>query len=107
MGCDFFGGDVGRVGRECCLDWGVVGTVVRPLPSVQRMKSATGESWDLRGWAVIFVVRTLGVGMGRLIGLGGCRDCCSPVAKCPKDEVGNGRIMGLGGWAGWQRRGWL
>ena len=42
---------VGRVGRGCCLDWGVVGTVVRPLPSVQRMKSATGELWELGGWA--------------------------------------------------------
>ena len=31
--------NVGRVGRECCLDW----TVVRPLPSVQRMN-----------WTVIF-----------------------------------------------------
>ena len=49
MGCDFFGGDVGRVG------------------------------------------------MGVLSGLGGCLNCCSPVAKCPKDEVGNGRIMGFGG----------
>ena len=48
MGCDFFGGDVGRVGRGSVdLDWGVVGPVVRPLPSVQRMKSATGELWDL------------------------------------------------------------
>ena len=30
-------------------------------------------------------------------GLGGCLNCCSPVAKCPMDEVGNGRIMGIGG----------
>ena len=43
MGCDFFGGDVGRVGRGCCLDWTV----------------------------------------------------CSPVAKCPKDGVGNGQILGF------------
>ena len=28
---------------------------------------------------------------------GGCLNCCSPVAKCPEDEVGNGRIMGFGG----------
>ena len=52
MGCDFFGGDVGRVGMEV------------------------------------------------LSGLGGCcLDCCSPVAKCPKDGVGNGRIWDLGRWA--------
>ena len=36
-------------------------------------------------------------GEGVLSGLGGCLNCCSPVAKCPKDEVGNGRIMGIGG----------
>ena len=35
------------------------------------------------------------VGMEVLFGLGGCRDCCSPVAKCSKDEVGNGQIMGF------------
>ena len=63
MGCDFFGGDVGRVGRECCLDW----TVVRPLPSVQRMESATGKLWDLRGWAVI----VFGGDVGRV-----GRECC-------------------------------
>ena len=107
MGCDLCGASVGDGGTGVLSGLGVVGTVVRPLPSVQRMKSATGESWDLRGWAVIFVVRTLGVGMGRLIGLGGCLNCCSPVAKCPKDEVGNGRIMGFGGWAGWQATGAL
>ena len=65
MGCDFFGGDVGRRGRECCLDW----TVVRPLPSVQRMKSATGKFWDLGRWAVISLAAMLGVGMEVLSGL--------------------------------------
>ena len=37
------------------------------------------------------VVRALGAWGG-----GGCLNCCSPVAKCPKDGVGNGRIMGFG-----------
>ena len=46
---------------------------------------------------MICVVRALGAwGWGGLVGLGGCLDCCSPVAKCPKDGVGNGRIMGFG-----------
>ena len=76
-----------------------LGTVVRPLPSVQRMESATGKFWDLRGWGCDF----FGGDVGRV-----GRECCldwtgvvgtvdAPVAKCPKDEVGNGRIMGFGG----------
>ena len=49
-----------------CLNW----TVVRPLPSVQRMKSATGKFWDLGGWAVISLAASVGrVGMGVLSGL--------------------------------------
>ena len=45
-------------------------------------------------------------------GLGGCLNCCSPIAKCPKDEVGNGRIMGFGGMGrmggdGWVAVGWV
>ena len=56
MGCDFFGvrcwarGEGGVVwtgGLSGLGGW----TVVRPLPSVQRMKSATGELWELGGWA--------------------------------------------------------
>ena len=39
---------------------------------------------------MICVVRALGAWGG------GGWDCCSPVAKCPKDGVGNGRIMGFG-----------
>ena len=66
MGCDFFGGDVGRVGRECCLDW----TVVRPLPSVQRMESATGEFWDLGRWAVISLAAMLGAWGGSVVWTG-------------------------------------
>ena len=72
MGCDFFGGDVGRG------DGGVVGLDC--------------DFWDLERWAVISLAAMLGVGEGVLSGL----DCCSPVAKCPKDGVGNGQILGFG-----------
>ena len=62
------------------------------------MKSATGELGDLGGWAVISLAAMLGAWGGSVVWTGGlCRDCCSPVAKCPKDEVGNGRIRGFEG----------
>ena len=103
MGCDLCGASVGRVGMGVlsglggCLNW----TVVRPLPSVQRMKSATGKFWDFGRWAVISLAAMLGAWGGSVVWTGGLSelDCCSPVAKCPKDEVGNGRIMGFG-WMG-------
>ena len=60
------------VGMELLSELGVVGTVVRPLASVQRMKSATGALWDLGGWAgweatvgVLFGGFLLGCGLVR------------------------------------------
>ena len=47
---------VGRVGRECCLDWGL-SELLFARCQVSKGWSATGELWDLGGWAVICVVR--------------------------------------------------
>ena len=50
MGCDFFGGDVGRVGMG-------------------GLSELDCDFWDFGRWAVICVVRALGVGMELLSGL--------------------------------------
>ena len=46
---------------------------------------------------MICVVRALGGWGGSVVWTGGLSelDCCSPVAKCSKDEVGNGQILGF------------
>ena len=47
---------------------------------------------------MISLAAMLGAWGGSVVWTGGLSelDCCSPVAKCSKDEVGNGRIMGFG-----------
>ena len=93
MGCDVVWAAIGRG------DGGVVwtGGLSELLFACEPSKGFWGRDLgDFGGWAVISLRRCWARGEGVLSGLGGCRDCCSPVAKCPKDEVGNGRIMGFG-----------